>query len=395
MLHLSAPALARLLPEWRGAAPGRPGYAALAAAVRALVLDGRVAVGARLPAERDLAGQLGVSRTTVTAAYDALRASGHAVSRQGAGTFAALPAGARASWSDAGPGLLDLALASPEPLPGLVEGALERAAPRLARHLRATGYVPPGLPELREALAARCTARGVPTTADQVLVTSGAMGALALAGRLLAPGDRVLADGPTYPNALEALRAGGGRVASVPLLPDGWDVEAHAAAYRQVGPTLAYLVADFHNPTGLVLDAPGREALVAAAARNGVSLLVDETLADLALEGQQLPPPVAAYDEDGRVLTVGSMSKSHWGGLRVGWLRGPADVVARLVEARAAVDLAPPVLDQLVALELLADDTAVARRQRQVAERRDVALEALGAQLPDWEVRRPAGGLSL
>lgn len=239
------------------------------------------------------------------------------------------------------------------------------------------------------------TLRDRPTRPEQLLVTSGALGAVALAARLLGPGDRVVADGPTYPGALEALRAHGGRVACVPLLDDGWDLDAVAGAYRQAVPRLGYVVVDFHNPTGLLLDGPGREALVLAAARCGVTLLVDETLVDLALDGPPVPAPVAAHDEDGRVLTVGSFSKSHWGGLRLGWLRGPAEVVARLAEARSAVDLAPPVLEQLVGLELLADEQALPRRVAQVRQRRDVLLAALAERLPDWQVRRPGGGLSL
>jgi DNA-binding transcriptional MocR family regulator len=396
MMALNGAALARQLGDWRGSAPHRPRYQQLAAAVRALVLDGRVPLGVRLPAERELAARLAISRTTVTTAYDALREQGYLVTRQGAGTFAALPAGTRADWSGGSGAPLDLAVASPEADPGVLGPAVQRAVDRLPLHLGGHGYDVLGLPVLRAAVAERFAARGLPTTPDQVLITSGAMGALSLVAQaLLAPGDRVLTDVPSYPNTLDALRRAGGRLAPVALLDDGWDLDLVESAYRQVLPRLAYVVADYANPTGHLLPVEGRARVVRAAARAGATLLVDEAWADLRLDGPVVPRPVASHDDEGRVLTVGSMSKSHWGGLRVGWLRGPAATVARVAEARATVDLAPPVLDQLVAVELLRDDAAVPAQRERVRLRRDVLMQALQEACPDWSFVVPGGGLSL
>lgn len=400
MTTVSGLQAARMLAEWQLAAPRGPAYVRLAAALRALVADGRLPVHARMPAERELAARLAISRTTVTAAYDALREEGWLAARRGAGTWTALPAGRvhqPAGWTAVdGQPLLDLAVASPEAVPGVVEAAHERATPQLARHLRGHGYDVLGLPILREALAERYTARGLPTSADQVVVTSGALSAIGLAARtLLHPGDRVVVDTPTYPNALDVLRRAGGRPAPVALDDDGWDLDLVDTAYRQALPRLGYLVADFANPTGHLLDAAGRARVVASAARAGASLVVDETLVDLPLDDAPLPPPVAAFDDDDRVLTVGSLSKSHWGGLRTGWVRAPRAVVTRLADARATLDLAPPVLEQLVAAELLADADAVPRRRAQVRSRRDALVGALAEHCPGWSWRLPAGGLSL
>lgn len=400
MTAVSGPQVARLLADWPVAAARGPSYARLAAALRALVVDGRLPVHARLPAERELAARLRISRTTVTAAYDALRQEGYLSARRGAGTWTALPAGRLhqpAGWTAAGGALpLDLAVASPEALPGVVEQALDRATPQLARHLQGHGYDVLGLAALREALAARYTARGLPTSADQVVVTSGALSAVGLLARaLLQPGDRVVVDTPTYPNALDVLRRAGARPAAVGLADDGWDLELVESAYRQALPRLGYVVADHANPTGHVLDAAGRRRLVAAAARSGATLVVDETLVDLRLAAGDPPPPVAAFDDDDGVVTVGSLSKSHWGGLRTGWVRAPRAVVARLAEARATLDLAPPVLEQLVAVELLADGDAVRRRQEQLRGRRDALVDALTEHCPGWSWRLPEGGLSL
>ncbi len=393
--RLTGSGLSRLLLDWRSASPAA-GYQALAAAVRQLLLDGRLSAGVRLPAERDLATALGLSRTTVTAAYDALRASGHVRSRRGSGTFATAPARSLSQGPVATDVDLDLALAAPEPVSGSVERALTAAVESLPRELTRSGYDPQGLLALREALAARFTARGLPTSPDQIVVTSGAAGALTLLGRvLLAPGDRALVDIPTWPGLLDSWRAAGARLSGVPLLEDGWDLDAVAAAHRQLVPRASCVVADFANPTGFLLDAEGRAALVRAAARGGGVLVADETLVDLALDGQALPPPLASFDEDDRVVTVGSASKSHWGGLRVGWIRAPRALAAQVAEARASLDLAPPVLDALVVAALLQDDDALPRRRAVLASRRETIVAALAENCPDWTVRVPSGGLSL
>src|SRR3954451_14403805 len=215
---LSGPHLARLLGAWRSA---RPGYVALAAAIRLLVLDGRLPLGTRLPGERDLAAALGVSRTTAAAAYAALRDEGFLTSRRGAGSWTSLPADRRAApaASEAPPesDVIDLSAAATAAPEGALHRALAAATAELPRHLPGSGYDAVGLPALRAAIAERLSARGAPTTRDQVLVTAGAQHAFALLLRVLAgPGDRVLVDHPTYPNALDAVRAAGGRARALP-----------------------------------------------------------------------------------------------------------------------------------------------------------------------------------
>ena len=399
MTVVSGVQLGRLLADWRLAGTG-PAYARLAGAVRALLVDGRLPLAARLPAERDLAARLGVSRTTVTAAYDALRSQGYVHARQGSGTFTALPPGhvhQGAGWTALGePVQLDLAVASSDAVPDVVEAAVERAAGRLGRHLRGHGYDVLGLPELREAVADRYARRGLPTSPDAVVVTAGALAAIGLVARsLLSAGDRVVVDTPTYPSALEVARRAGGRVSAVALDDAGWDLDRVEDAYRSALPRLGYVVADFANPTGHLLDTAGRARLVRAAAAAGSTLVVDETLADLVLDAAVVPPPVAAFDDDDRVVSVGSMSKTHWGGLRTGWLRAPRALVARLAEARSALDLAPPVLEQLVAVELLGDDRALDLRRAELRRRRAALVAALAEHVPEWSWRPPAGGLVL
>jgi DNA-binding transcriptional MocR family regulator len=392
-------ALAGLLGTgWR-----RPGASAnaLGDALRALVVDGRLAVRTRVPSERALAPVLGVSRGTVSRAYDRLREDGYLVSARGAGSWLALPGevgepmllpGADAGFG----GALDLTRAAPPAPEPLLSAAALRAASALPRYAPSEGSAAAGMGELREAIAARFTARGVPTTGDQILVTAGAQQALVLLLMvLLAPGDRVVVDAPAYARTLSALRVARARPVPVPLRDAGWDVEGWAAALTASAPRLALTAPDFQNPTGLTMAPAAREALARACARSGVVLVVDETTSELRIDGPPAPPPLAAFDPGGTVVTIGSMSKSAWGGLRIGWIRASASLVREVTAARADFDMASPVLDQLVALELLGDwDAVLAARRAMLRPRRDALLAALAEHAPAWTVRRPRGGLS-
>jgi DNA-binding transcriptional MocR family regulator len=396
--------LARLLGRWH-ALPGRhrsPDYAALAAAVRGLLADGRLPLGVRMPAERELAESLAVSRTTVSAAYRTLRETGHLTSRRGAGSWTTLPAGHRVATSglwaageDAD--MIDMGVAASAAPVELVPAA-RAAADDLPRYLGTAGYHPTGLVELREAVAAGYTARGVTTSAEQILITAGTQQALDLVVRLSVPaGSPVLVEAPTYPNALAALSARRARISTHGIDPAaGWDGEMLLGALRQTRPRLTYVIPEFHNPTGHLMPAGLRERLVAAAHAAGTDLVVDESFVDLPLDGDEMPPPVAVFDRHSRVVSIGGMSKAYWGGLRIGWVRASAPLVQRLAAIRVGVDMASPVLEQLVAVRLL-DQAAqiVGARRAQLRYRRDALVAALREQLPEWTFAVPAGGVTL
>ncbi|GIG72456.1 PLP-dependent aminotransferase family protein [Planosporangium flavigriseum] len=394
--------LARLLGGWQGAGrAGGPEYARLAAAVRGLLTDGRLALGVRLPAERELAQALGLSRTTVTAAYRTLRESGHLTSRRGAGSWTALPSGHRVGTSGLwGPieddDTIDLGQAA-LPAPPELTAAVAAAAEDLPPYLTGAGYHPMGLAVLREAVAREYTERGLPTLPDQIMITAGVSHALDLVLRLLvAPGQRVLLEAPTYPNALTAVVASRARVIGYALGDAGWDSDLLLSTVRDARARLAYLIPDFHNPTGHLMETALRERLPAAAHAVGTDVVVDESFADLRLDGPELPPAVATFDRAARVLTIGGMSKPYWGGLRIGWVRAATSVTARLAAARVAVDMSSPVLDQLVGAHLLgARQQVVAARRAELTARRDTLVAALRAHLPEWRFVVPHGGLSL
>ena len=393
---IAAPTVAGLIGDFHR----EPAYRGLAEALRVLITDGRVPVGVRLPSERELTDALQVSRTTVTRAYAELRDHGYLVSRRGSGSVASLPA-SRAFRGDhllfpgeAHEDEIDLTCAAAVAGPGIL-AAYERAVAELPAYLGGSGYYPSGLPVLREAVAERFTARGLPTTAEQVMIVPGALSGVAVAARALARrGTRTLVESPTYPNAIATLRQTGTRMLSSPIAREAPDVADLLRSIDQVRPDLAYLVPDFHNPTGHLLSDEGRERVGASLRRHGTVTIVDESMVELGLDSQPMPRPLGAYLPD--AITVGSVSKPFWGGLRVGWLRAPAGRMDAMVRSRLSLDLGVPVLEQIVAADLLRNGAALLDLKRAVLrESRDAAVAALAEHLPAWKVRVPAGGLSL
>ena len=276
----------------------------LAARLRRLIDEGELAPGEPLPPDRALAAALAVGRSTVVSAYDLLREDGRIVRRQGSGTrvAGAEPAGPRQTTSapmflhllEPQDGVIPLACAAPDTPPLELAEAYANIGPALAGTTGDIGYYPAGHPALRRAIADRYTEHGIRTSPDRILVTNGAQQALSLLARaLLAPGQRVLVEGPTYPGALEAFHEQAARPVTRPAGLGGL-----AAAARRHRIALAYVISTFHNPTGSVLSPLARRALVRAAAAAAVPLIDDEVLSELAFPGVQPPPPLAAYADD-------------------------------------------------------------------------------------------------
>jgi DNA-binding transcriptional MocR family regulator len=386
---------------------------------------------------------LGVSRTTVIAAYDALREEAWVESRRGSGTRVrspalpaapslsaapALPAipplpptGANAPGSPSEPpdgdgparrarrnaifrGLVDAAegphldlrgahLPAAEPFVSeALAGAMRDMPGALAHH----GYFGLGLPALRQAIAVHLSAGGLPTTPEQVLVTSGAQQALCLVAALyVQPGDAVAIEDPTYPGAIDVFGAARARLLPIPVTPDGASLPHLRDAVARQAPRLIYVIPSFHNPTGALMPVAERRALARLAADSGTPVVEDLTLADLDLDLPP-PPPIAAILPGAPVIAVGSLSKLVWGGLRIGWLRAEAPVVARLARLKVLADLGAAVPSQLLATHLLPRAAAIRdMRRRQLGAQREALGEALAAVLPEWTWRRPTGGLCL
>lgn len=387
--------LQRLLGHWQETASRIPLWRQLASALRLLILDGRLALDSRLPGERELAAVLDVSRTTIASALAQLREEGYLESRQGSGSRVILPehihrVPTRTSTSMA----LDLSTAALSAGPEIHQ-AYHQALCAMPQHLLSSGYLPQGLLSLRETIAGHYCERGLPTHPDEIMVVNGAVSGLALILRLLTgPGDRVVVDHPTYPLAIAAIQGASCRPVGVSLPEHGWDTAGLVATIAQTSPRMAYLMPDFHNPTGRCMDAATRQTVADIAARTRTTLVVDETMVNLWFDAPP-PPPLACYNANAPIIMLGSAGKSFWGGLRLGWVRASSRTIAALVQTRDTFDLGSPVLEQLATAWLIENaGTFLPERRQQLARRRALCGELMRTHFPEWTFSQPAGGLS-
>ena len=391
--RISARALSTALGGWR---MREPAYEALADGIRLLCLDNRLAPRTALPAERELATALHVSRSTVAAAYRSLRDSAHITSTRGSGSVTLPLRRSDPGRASSIEGAIDLQQASPPAWPGLA-GVMSEVAQSSSTIVSRVGYDVFGRIELREAIAQRYCDRGIPTTAGEIVVTTGAQSAIhLLASVLLGRGDRVLIETPTYPHAADALRRADARLVGVPVTTDeGWDLDRAEQAFARTLPVLAYLMPDFQNPTSRSMGAEERDTILQAAERSGTVLVLDETTADLDIDRGRVPAGFMDGDPS-LIVRVGSLGKTVWGGLRVGWIRADTDLIRRLVASRPAHDLGTPEFEQAIAAAVFPQFSAVvAQRSHVLREGREAVIGALQATLPEWRIPHADGGVSL
>jgi DNA-binding transcriptional MocR family regulator len=428
---VSAAMLVDMIGPWSAGAD--PLNEQLADALARAIEAGLLPPGTRLPAERELARELALSRTTIVAAYDRLRLAGLARSRQGSGTrvaarrpglyqpYAATPfeqtdvelppqrlasIPSRHALSPAAVGLIELtspvetavsltigALPASPLVAEAVEVALRDDVPGLLGEM---GYDPFGWPRLRAGLAEHMTRLGVATDPDEIVITSGAQQAVHLiASALGGPGTAVAMEDPTYIGAIDAFRTTGNRLLPIPVDDDGPRLEVVGLSAGSAPLRLVYVVPTFHNPTGATMPEDRRRSLVTMADELGFQVVEDLT-PDATL-GRGVPPPLAAFDPGGdRVLTVGSLSKIAWGGLRIGWIRASRPDIDRLVAAKIVADHSSSLITQAIAARVLDRVEAIAAEtMRAAAERRTIVTDALTRHLPDWRWTMPEGGLAL
>jgi GntR family transcriptional regulator/MocR family aminotransferase len=340
------------------------------------ILDGRLRSGERLPPTRELAKRLQVSRNTVAVAYDRLVADGFLVGRAGAGTFVSgepvrgrtAPRGVvrpRPVWASmpeptpwTGPVPYDFRVGVPDP--GLFPMATWRRL--VAGELRRApaGYGDPsGHEGLREAIARHIgISRSVRASAADVLITSGAQQALDLVGRvLIEPGTVVAVEEPGYPPARELFRSLGARVAGVPVDGEGIDVAAIPGAAR-----LVYVTPSHQFPLGTPMSLARRAALLAWAERRQAVVIEDDYDSEFRYGDRPLEP-LQSLDRAGRVVYVGSFSKTLLPMLRLGFLVAPASLGAALRAAKRVTDWHGELTTQ-AALARFIDEGLLARHIR-------------------------------
>jgi DNA-binding transcriptional MocR family regulator len=394
---------------WEDVSDG-PLFRRLADGLRRLAEEGYLVNGSNLPPERQLAHALAVSRNTVTAAYALLRTEGWIEARQGSATRIATSRTSEAAvhradsvmatlLRDMGITTIDLTVAAPDAAPIVTRSIADPSSvlrdPSILT--QGHGYHAAGHPQLRAAVAALLSEQGLSTRADQVLITNGSQQALSLLmAELTRPGMGLAIEEVAYPGMIDLAVRSGALLHLLPVGKDGADIDALQAASRRSRIDMAILAPDFQNPTGTLMPAGARQRLVRVAQEEDIVLIDDRTHADLD-HGAVPPPPVASFDDQSRVVTIGGMSKLYWGGLRLGWIRARSSLINRLVEHKAGSDLGTSAPMQIIAAELLLHHHEATRTWRNQELRRSLdALEsALHTLMPAAEWERPSGGPNL
>jgi DNA-binding transcriptional MocR family regulator len=377
-------------------------------------------MGDRLPAERELAADLGVSRTTITGAYQELQARGILQGHVGRGTavVGAPPDGRHAvlPWAQritpialqgmqsacAAPSAPDViafneGLPDPRLYPVETLDALLAALPRGDEAL----YTPApawGDPTLREQLAAWLGSRGIRARAEEILVTTGGQQGLNVVARaFLGRGDVVLTETPTYSGALLAFRWAGADVVGVPVDRDGVRVDALEEALARYRPKLVYLIPAFHNPTGAVLAAERRRQVLDLALQHRVPVVESDLYGELYFE-QEPPASLKAQDAHDVVIYQGAGSKLGVPGLRVGWLVAPVPAMAALMTAKTFEDLHTAALTQRLLAAFIGSphvERHLARLRVECRLRRDTLVDALRQHCPRLRFQVPGGSYYL
>jgi len=395
-----------------------PLYVQLAAALSEAIRDGRIPIGARLPSERLYAKALGVSRTTVTSAYQELTAMGLMRGHVGRGAIVIAddpdrtPAGAIA-WSQLAARLVQAAPSTGDAIDSgrisfadgwlhsslIPHAALAACAATAARDPMLVNQAAPllGLPGLQAALIDTLRTNGVKSTPGELLITGGAQQGLNVVARaLISPGDAVVCESPTWYGAVRAFRAAGADVVSVAMDHEGIDPDALEDALVRVRPKFVYLIPSYQCPTGRLLSLQRRRRILAICTRLRTPILESHVYGDISF-GEKVPS-LKSLDSAGLVLHQGSASKTISPALRLGWLVAPRAAMDLLAPAKASLDLSTPALMQAVLAGFL-NSGAYARHlpkyREQLRARRDALIGALATHCPELRYARPQGGLYL
>ncbi len=390
---------------------GGPLSQQIANRLRDAIAVGTLAPGVRLPSARSLAGQLGVARGTVDAAYAILAGEGTLEPRGPAGTIVSKALSDRPQPVQCAIPFARRPLAVPNTslpfrmgLPALDAFPRKLWSTLSVRAMRGIATAdlaypdPAGHLPLREAIAAYLgVSRGVVCTAEQVLITGGFQGALTLVAHvLLRPGDPVWIEDPGYPPARQALETAGARLVPVRVDRDGMRVAAAIAAAPRA--KLAVVTPTHQCPLGVGLTLPRRLALLAWAADAGAWVLEDDYDSEFRYTGHRLPA-LKSLDRAGRVLYAGSFSKVLFPGLRLGYLVAPDELSEALQRASRLLQWGQPVLPQRVVATFMTEGHFARhlRRMRTLyAARRRALVEALTETFDDRvAVELAAGGMHL
>jgi len=365
--------------------------------LRGGIVSGRLAAGDRLPPTRDIASQLGISRNTVTTVYGRLAAEGYIEGHAGAGSYVsagisagtqrrlqpaalepvATSASSAVEWSlggfDEHPPTFDLRTGRPDPAVfPLVEW---RRCATTAMQTAPGGYGhPAGLPALRRAIAHWIgLSRSVETTADQIIITAGAQQGIDLVTRLLvAPGQVVAVEDPGYPPAAGLFAASGADVVAAPV-----DAEGIVVDRIPTEACMVYTTPSHQSPTGVTMSMARRRELLRFAEDHNVAIIEDDYDSEYRHSDRPLEP-LHRLDVHGRVIYVGSFSKTLSPSLRLGFIVLPQSLVSHAINLRSLIDWQPPATLQATLLRFIVDghlDRYLRRTRKIYSERHQIVTD--------------------
>ena len=264
----------------------------------------------------------------------------------------------------------------------------------LLQYASTQGYLP-----LREKIAARLRATGIPTRADNIMMTQGAQQGLDLVARLmLDPGDGLVVEAPTYLGALAAFNAYQPTYYEIPMQDDGMDINALQRVLMSHKVKFIYTVPDFQNPTGVVMSVAKRQALIRLANQYDVMILEDNPYRDLRYDGKPLPT-IKSFDTQGRVVYLGSFSKILSPSLRMGWLVAAPNLLQELLALKGGSDLESSNLTMHGIDAYMAEndlDAHITEIQNRYREKKNAMVAAMNRYLPDEaHFTNPDGGFFL
>lgn len=389
-----------------------PLYRQLGSWLQNLIDTGGLNTGDRLPPTRELAGQLGLNRTTVSAAYAILESSGHIKGAVGRGSFVchAPLAPSFLDWSrflapalspavaSAPAGLINFSNSRPPedlfPVDEFRECCAEVLRDSALTPLMQIGS-PSGLEPLREYLLQGAIAEGYASSADGILITNGCQQAIDLLRRaLVRPGDKVALEDPVYPGLKSVFLEAGAEIIGIPVGPRGLDPDAVSRAL-QAGVRLVVVTPSFQNPTGFTMPAESRAALTTMVRQAGAVLIENDMYSGL---GWGSTPGARLKSLDPHTICIGSFSKIAFPGLRVGWVIAPHAVIARLTEWKQLSDLHTDQLSQAFLLRFATSGRLAAHQKKAIVAGREkgkaLAL-ACRTHLAECRYTIPEGGLNM
>jgi 2-aminoadipate transaminase len=373
-------------------ASAQPLYRQIYLSIREKIESGEIENGTRLPPTRELAGSLGLNRTTISAAYELLESEGFVRGHVGRGSFVSRPGSSLISFSSSRPSELLFPMA--EFRATCTEVIQSEDAQTILQLGSPSGYGP-----LRRYLLDQARLEGTAGDGDDILITSGCQQAYDLLQRVLVPsGETVLIEDPVIPGLRNVFQRTAGRLVGIPVGPYGIDLDALQQAIRREHPRMIVVTPNFQNPTGATLPLESRQKLLEIVTASGALLVESDIYGALRYEGDPLPT-LKQLDSAGDTILLRSFSKLAFPGLRVGWVIAPRRIIESLTEAKQWSDLHTDQLSQAVLFRFTQSGRLEQHRRRMLAagrERLRAAIAACDKHLPPGSAfTRPAGGMNL